>query len=93
MRRPLPAQRQRPQRYFHSVGATQCIVEYQLLKTEALRQRAFVSELLHGLMTVGLVDQVFVTQANPLQQNEFHSKVQTEAQEHGSELEVRACTP
>lgn len=50
-----------------------------------------MSELLHGLLTVGLVDQAFVAQANPLQQNAFHSKIQAEAHEHGSDVEVCFC--
>ncbi|KAI0348474.1 hypothetical protein BDW22DRAFT_1350685 [Trametopsis cervina] len=47
----------------------------------------FMSELLHGLLAVGLIDQTYVVQTNLFQTQEFHSKIQAEAQDHGQELE------
>ena len=48
-----------------------------------------MSELLHQLLTLKLLDQTVVTSINPNLQNDFHPRLQTEAQEHSSDLEVR----
>ncbi|GJE87594.1 mediator complex subunit Med5-domain-containing protein [Phanerochaete sordida] len=48
----------------------------------------FMSELLHQLLTVKLLDQTVVTTINPNLQNDFHPRMQTEAQEHSSDLEA-----
>ncbi|EKM61173.1 uncharacterized protein PHACADRAFT_134473 [Phanerochaete carnosa HHB-10118-sp] len=47
----------------------------------------FMTELLHQLLAVGLLEQAVVSSFNPNLQNDFHSRMQTEAQEHGSDLE------
>jgi hypothetical protein len=44
--------------------------------------------MLHGLLSAGLVDSIYVTQTNPFQVGEYYPKIQAEAQEHGQELEV-----
>ncbi|KAI0094740.1 mediator complex subunit Med5-domain-containing protein [Irpex rosettiformis] len=51
-------------------------------------QHVFMSELLHGLLTAGLIDHVYVTQASPFQQSDYVSKVHIDAQDHGQELEA-----
>ncbi|KAI0704950.1 hypothetical protein BC835DRAFT_1261628 [Cytidiella melzeri] len=50
-------------------------------------QHIFMAELLHSLLSAGLVDLAYVTQANPFQHAEFYSKVQAEAQDNGQDLE------
>ena len=45
-------------------------------------------ELIHQLSATGLVEQTIAANMYPTMQNEFHPRMQVEAQEHGSDLEV-----
>ncbi|KAI0788572.1 mediator complex subunit Med5-domain-containing protein [Abortiporus biennis] len=48
----------------------------------------FTSELLHQLLSIGLVEQSFVSAVNPNLANEFHPRIQYEAQESNTDIEV-----
>ena len=48
-----------------------------------------MTEWLHQLAAVGLLDQSVVTSISPTIHNDYHPRIQSEAQEHGSDLEVR----
>lgn len=49
-----------------------------------------MTELLHQLLAASLLDQTVVSSISPNLQNDFHSRMHTEAQEHVSDLEVRS---
>lgn len=48
----------------------------------------FMIELVHQLLATGLVEQTVAASMYPTMNNEFHPRIQMEAQEHGSDLEV-----
>lgn len=47
-----------------------------------------MTELIYQLSSIGLVEQTLTANMYPTLQNEFHPRMQVEAQEHGTDLEV-----
>lgn len=60
-----------------------------IIRSLTINSGPFLLELLHQLSALGLVDSATVASLCPNLPNEFHPKMQSEAQEHGSELEAR----
>lgn len=68
-------------------------IRIKLFVPNVVRGPHFIAEFLHQLLALGLLDQTSAASINPTLQNDFHPRIQTEAQEHGSDMEVRRFDP
>jgi mediator of RNA polymerase II transcription subunit 5 len=52
------------------------------------RQRSFIREFIQQLLAVGIIEHAFAVTIDPMMMNDYTSRLQTEAFEHGCSIEV-----